>query len=144
MKKKNQTYKDYLSNLLSFIESKDEVPPYNVDKILTEAGYKPDEEGKKFQAVANKSAANSPHNWRNRARNAHEGAKASYLKKISVAKTHRLRSELIDAINTLLSQQNLKIAFAHRNFSDQTDEDLESLLDQLEYIASQKDKDSNE
>lgn len=144
MKKKNQTYKDYLSNLLSFIESKDEVPPYNVDKILTEAGYKPDEEGKKFQAVANKSAANSPHNWRNRARNAHEGAKAEYLKKETVAKSHRSRSELIDAINTLLSQQNLKIAFAHRNFSNQTTEDLESLLDQLEYIASQKNKDSDE
>ena len=144
MNKKNKTYKEYLSNLLSFIESKDKVPPYDVDQILTEAGYKPDEEGKKFQAVANKSAANSPHNWRNRAHNAHEGAKADYLKKNSVAKTHRSRSELIDAINTLLSQQNLKIAFAHRNFSDQTAEDLESLLKQLEYIASQKNKDSDE
>lgn len=144
MNKKNKTYKDYLSHLLSFIESKEEVPSYDVDQILTDAGYKPDEISKKFQGIANQSAAKSPLNWRNLARNAHEGATAEYLKKNSVVKTHRSRFELMDAINTLLSQQNLKIAFAHRNFTDQTDEDLESLLNQLEYIASQRSKDSDE
>lgn len=144
MNKMNKTYKDYLTNLLSFIESREDVLPYDVDQILTEAGYEPDEEGKKFQTVANESAAKSPYNWRNLARNAYESARADYLKKDSAARTHRSRSELIDAIRTLLSQQNMNIAFAHRNFSNQTDEDLESLLDQLEYIASQKSKGSDE
>src|SRR5258706_11847768 len=119
MNKKNKTNKDYLSNLLSFIESKEEVPLYDVDQILTDAGYKPDEVGNKFQAIADQSAAKSPNNWRNRAHNAHEDAKADFLKKKSIAKTSRSRSELMDAINALLSQQNLNIAFAHRNFNNQ-------------------------
>ena len=144
MNTKNKTYKDYLSSLLSFLNAKEETPSYDVDQVLTEAGYKPDDVGKKFQVVANQSMARSPHNWRNRAHVDHEDAKAGLSKKDSIERPRRSRSEILDAIHVLLSQQNLKVAFAHRNFSDQTDEDLESLLDQLEYIASQKSKDSDE
>jgi hypothetical protein len=144
MNKKNKTYKDYLSSLLSFLDAKEETPSYDVDQALTNAGYKPDDVGKKFQVVADKSMARSPHNWRNRARTAHEDAKAGLSKKDTIERPRRSRSEILDAIHVLLSQQNLKVAFAHRNFSDQTDEDLENLLDQLEYIASQKSKDSDE
>lgn len=144
MNKKNKTYKEYLSDLLSFLDAQEEIPTYDVEQILTDAGYKPDDIGKKFQAVANKSIAKSPYNWRTRAHVEHEDAKSDFLKKKSVEKPRRSRSELLDAIHALLSQQNLKAALAHRNFSDQTDEDLESLLDQLEYIASQKSKDSDE
>jgi hypothetical protein len=142
MSKKNKTYKDYLSNLISFVES-DESPAYDVDQILTSAGYKPNEMGSKFQAIANQSAAKSPHNWRNKAHKAHEDATVEYLKN-SVQRHPRSRFELIDAINGLISQYHLKLSMANRNFNNQTDEDLESLLKQLEFLASQKSKDSSE
>jgi hypothetical protein len=144
MNKINKTYKDYLSNLLSFLDAKEESSEYDVDQVLTDAGYKTDEVGKRFQFIANQSMARSPNNWRNRALIAHESAKKDYLQKNSTKKTHRSRSELMDAINILMTQQNLKVAIAHRNFSNQTDEDLESLLNQLEYMASQKPNDIEE
>jgi hypothetical protein len=144
MNKINKTYKDYLSNLLSFLDAKEESSEYDVDQVLTDAGYNTDEVGKRFQFIANQSMARSPNNWRNRSQIAHESAKKDYLQKNSTKKTHRSRSELMDAINTLMTQQNLKVAIAHRNFSNQTDEDLESLLNQLEYMASQKPNDTEE
>jgi hypothetical protein len=50
----------------------------------------------------------------------------------------------LEAIQSLLAQQDLQASLAHRNFSEQSDEDLESLLDQLEYIISQRHKDLDE
>ncbi len=140
MNKKDKTYKDYLSNLLSFLDSEEQTPSYNVDQVLSEAGYKPDDVGKKFQAIADEAMARSPHNWRNRASVEHAKAKSSFLQKNSTQRPPRSRSEILDEIHALLSQHNLKVALAHRNFSDQSDEDLESLLGQLEYIVAQKSK----
>jgi hypothetical protein len=137
MNKKNKTNKDHLSNLLSFMDANDE-PSYDANQLLTEAGFNPDEVGKKFQNIANQSMAESPHNWRNRAHVAHKNAKEEYQKTKSVQKTKNSRTELIEAISALLSQHNLRVSFAHRNLTDQSDEDLESLLHQLEFIASQK------
>ena len=144
MNKKNKTYKDYLSGLLSFLESEEEKPSYDVDQLLAEAGYKPDDIGKKFRDVANQSMAKSLHNWRNRAHAEHEEAKSSFLEKKARDRPKRSRSEILEAIQSLLAQQNLKASLAHRNFSNQSDEDLESLLDQLEYIISQRHKDLDE
>jgi hypothetical protein len=144
MNKKNKTYKDYLSSLLSFLESEEEKPSYDVDQLLAEAGYKPDDIGKKFRDIANESIAKSPHNWRNRAHTEHEEAKSHFLEKRARDRPKRSRSEILEAIQSLFAQQNLQASLAHRNFSDQSDEDLESLLDQLEYIISQRDKDLDE
>ena len=144
MTKQKRTYKDYLSSLLSFLNSDEEEPSYDVDQVLTKAGYKPEDVGKKFQAVANESIAKSPHNWRNRASIEHAEAKSGFVRKNSTEKPQQSRSEILNAINTLLSQHNLRVALAHRNFSDQSDEDLQSLLDQLEYIVAQKSRTSDE
>lgn len=145
MTKKNKTNKEQLANLLSFMGNNDgEDISYDVDKVLTDAGYKADEVGQRFRGVANQSMAKSPHNWRNHAHAAQQRAKEDYLQTKRVENRFRSRAEIIDAINSLITSQNMNVAFAHRNFSDQTDEDLESLLDQLEYLASQKSAASDE
>jgi ElaB/YqjD/DUF883 family membrane-anchored ribosome-binding protein len=145
MTKNNKTNKEQLANLLSYMgNSNGENISYVVDKVLTDAGYKADEVGQRFREVANQSMAKSPHNWRNRAHAAQQRAKEDYLKTKHVERRFQSRTEIIDAINSLISQQNMNVGFAHRNFSNQTDEDLESLLDQLEYLASQKSAASNE
>ena len=138
MNKKNKTYKDYLSDLLSFMGADNEKPQYDVDQLLTEAGFNPNEVGSEFQTVANRSMAESPYNWRKNAHVGYTQAKDEYSKIKPSEKSSRSRSELVEAINALLSQQNLRVSFAHRNLSDQTDEDLESLLNQLEYLAAKK------
>jgi len=144
MNKKNMTNKDQLSNLLSFMGTNDEEPSYDVDKLLTEAGFNPDEVGKRFQIVANQSMAKSPHNWRYRAHAAQLRAKEDYVKTKPMDKRNRSRAEILDAINSLVSQHNLGVSFAHRNLSDQTDEDMESLLNQIEYIVAHKSIDTDE
>jgi len=145
MSEKNKTYKDYLSNLLSFLDEKEDIRSRDLDQLLTEAGYEADKVGKKFQDIANQAIAKSPHNWRNSASIAHQSAEADYhSRKNFKAKRYRSRAELLDVINALLSQENLKVAFANRNFSDETDEDLESFLNQLEHVISQKPKDIDE
>ena len=144
MNKKNKTNKDHLSNLLSFMGTNDQEQSYDVDQLLTEAGFTPGEVGKKFQVVANQSMAKSPLNWRKRAHAAHLRAKENYSRTKPVEKRHGSHAEILEAINSLVSQQNLNVAFAHRNLSDQTDEDLESLLNQLEYLAAHKSSDTDE
>jgi hypothetical protein len=144
MSKKNKTNKNHLSDLLSFMGAEKEEPLYDVDQLLTEAGFNPGEVGKKFQMVANQSMAESPHNWRKSANVAYIQAREDYSKTKPMEKRHRSRAEILEAINSLVSQQNLKVSFAHRNLSDQTDDDLESLLNQLEYIATHKSTDTDE
>jgi hypothetical protein len=144
MERATMNNKDNLFKLLSFLETKEEIPSYDVNEVLKKAGFNSEEIGKKFQAVANQSMAKSDLNWRNTAQIAHEQARADYLRKKSIERPHRSRSEIIEIITLLLTQQNLNLAIAHRNFTNQTDEDLESLLDQLEFIASSKSNDTNE
>jgi hypothetical protein len=138
MNKKSKAYKDLLSDLLTFMGEDNEKPEYDIDQLLTEAGFNPDEVGRKFQATANRSIAESPNNWRQSANVAHEQSKEEYFRTRPSPKSSRSRNEIIDAINALLSQQDLKVAFAHRNLSEQTDDDLENLLSQLEYLAARK------
>jgi hypothetical protein len=144
MIKKNRTYKDYLLSLLALLNTKEELSIHDTDQILTEAGYNPAEVGKKFQAIADQSIKKSIHNWRNRAHTEHEQAKATFLEKNEPASSHLSRAELLDAINNLLAQENLKVAPAYRNLSAQTDEDLESMLRQLQYIIAQRAKKSDD
>jgi hypothetical protein len=144
MNKKNRTYKDYLLSLLALLNTKEELTIHDTDQVLAEAGYNPAEVGKKFQTIADQSIKQSIHNWRNRAHLEHEQAKATFLEKNKPASSHLSRSELLDAINNLLAQENLKIAPAYRNLSAQTDEDLESMLRQLKYLIAQRAKKSDD
>jgi hypothetical protein len=137
MKKTNKTYKEYLENLVSLLRAEGEQQPDD-DQVLKSAGFEPGDVGKKYLSVAQKVMAKSPHNWRNQARNELENARKALIPLTSTGKVKKSRSELVDAISALITGQRLRVGSAYRNLTEQTDEDLESLLRQLEYIASQK------
>lgn len=139
MTKANRTYKEYLDNLLSLLNADEEMPQEKVDQILHDAGYNSEELGKKFRTIADQAIANSPHNWRSRAAMEHAQARDSFQKASSTKPTLN-HSDLIDAINSLVTGHNLKVGSAYRNLKDLTDEDLESMLRQLEYLVAQKSK----
>src|SRR5260221_14485466 len=105
-----------------------------VDAILREAGYNPDEVGASLEATAKHAIAQSPSNWRNRAREIEDAQ--TQLNKINPPR--RERSELIETIKHLLSAQPQRVAAHFRNFEKLTDSDLEKMLAELEYLATQQ------
>jgi hypothetical protein len=126
----------------AFADLFDEVEPETpeeVDATLREGGHDPDSIAARMKSVAERALARSPLNWRNRAQQELEAEKR---KLDSVTPTvRRGRGEMITAIQQLLSRlqaHQLAPAHAYRNFDQATEEDLASLLTELEYLVAGK------
>jgi len=116
--------------------------PEEIDAVLREAGYDPDEVGTRMKAVAERALADSPLNWRKRAQRKLEAERARIA---GSAKTSlHNREDIIRAIEQLVTQFGGQMAYAYRNLESETDEDLASLLSELEYLASQQHSRSEE
>lgn len=119
--------------------------PSEIDETLREAGYDPDVVGSRFKEIADRAIAESPANWRNKARQEIDEEKmrlAAFKPSLSGD-----RVSLIEAIQGLLASRqtnNATLAAAyHRNLEEATDEDLASLLAELKYLATQSDNQAN-
>ena len=113
--------------------------PEEIDAALREEGHDPDTIAARMKSVAERALARSPLNWRNRAQQELE-AERSKLDKVTPILRHG-RGEIIAAIQQLLSRlqaHQLAPAHAYRNFDQATDEDLSSLLAELEYLVAGK------
>lgn len=112
--------------------------PEDVDTVLREAGYDPDKIGARIQTLAEQALANSPLNWRKRA--PEELAQARAQLDDFVSTTPRSRSEIIAALRQIIAQlgaKKSKLAAAYfRNLEQATDDDLASLLVELEYLSA--------
>lgn len=114
--------------------------PEEIDAILQEAGYDPQQVAARMKAVADSVLATSPLDWRNRApqRIQQERARLDSF----VSSTPQSRADMVAAIQKLAaglgSNRSLAGAY-HRNFEEASDEDLASLLAELEYLAAQHD-----
>lgn len=123
----------------AFADLFDEVEPATpeeIDAVLREAGYDPDEIGVRMKAATEKALTESPLNWRNRASKELENERT----RIGHVRTTLPgnRAGIIEAIKWLIEQGGNQVAYAYRNLEAMTDEDLVSLLSDLEYLASQK------
>lgn len=134
----NTKNKDNLFKLFTFLDAKDEPLAYDVDEVISNAGFSLDEAGEKFQAIANKYNAKTLIDWRKSSHQEYEKALLSYEKKQKEERPHRTHVELIVAIKTIISTNNLPVKFAYRNFEELNDEDLDVLLKQLEFAVSSK------
>lgn len=113
--------------------------PEEIDAVLREGGHDPDTIAARMKSIAERALARSPLNWRNRAQREVE-AERSKLDKVTPI-VRRGRGEMITAIQQLLSRlqaHQLAPAHAYRNFDQATDEDLASLLAELEYLVAGK------
>jgi hypothetical protein len=139
MSKYNLSYDDFMAHLQVFLNDngKDTYDLEDVDQILRSAGYDPEQTGQEMQAVANQAMSTSPHNWRVRAYRDRERAREEYLQ-FRCEKTKRTRADLLGEIQSLIAKNNLQVASAYRNLDAQTDEDLEGILLQLEYLEAQR------
>ena len=132
----------------SFADLFDAVEPETPEEIQTtlkDAGYDPDGVAARMQAIAARAIENSPFNWRKRAQRELETEKTRLETRTS--STPRNRAGIVDAIKQLLaglSGQQFELAAHFRNFDQATDEDLSSLLADLEYLVSQQREPSEE
>lgn len=113
--------------------------PEEIDAVLREGGHDPDTIAARMKSIAERALARSPLNWRNRAQREVE-AERSKLDKVTPI-VRRGRGEMITDIQQLLSRlqaHQLAPAHAYRNFDQATDEDLASLLAELEYLVAGK------
>lgn len=125
--------------LQAFLDLFDEVvpdSPEDVDDFLRESGYDPEKVGARMQVVAKKALENSPLNWRNRA--GHELRQVRDRLENFVPGLKEGRTEIITAIQELMVQHRLATT-NFRNLEEATEEDLASLLCELEFLIDQQD-----
>lgn len=137
-----ETSEDLVRAFADFFDEIAPRTPEEIDVALREAGYDPNEVGARMKTAAERALADSPLNWRNRAQREIEAARSQIAG--SATAVLRSREEIIAAIEQLVAQSGSQMAYAHRNLESETDEDLVSLLSQLEYLTSKKCGESEE
>jgi hypothetical protein len=113
--------------------------PEEIDAVLREGGHDPDSIAARMKSIAERALARSPLNWRNRAQQELEAEKRKLDSVTPIVR--RRRGEMITAIQQLLSRlhaHQLAPTHAYRNFDQATDDDLASLLAELEYLVAGK------
>ena len=114
--------------------------PEEVDAVLSDAGYDPDKFAARIHDLAQRALAESPLNWRNRARGQYEEALAQLRRYLSTARGNR--TEILAAIDQVLAQLSLRqresLTAHFRTLDQATDADLTTLLGELEYLLTKK------
>lgn len=144
MKKRKpiETETQLLAALEQFFTNVSESEPIEaVDEELREYGYDSVALGSQIEALAQRALAESQLNWRNQARYEIDSARDKLDRFERAAPDHQQdRSSLLNAIQQLLKKlgsQDSQLIPAHfRNFDSTSDQDLLSLLQELEFLAS--------
>jgi len=123
-----------------FCDVTEDEPIENIESELRDLGYDLAKLEKRGKEIVDLHIANSPLNWRNKAKKEIEIAKAN-LDKARIHEDKELdRKSLIDEIRAVLlslGNKNSNFAPAHfRNFETASDNDLLSMLEQLKYLTS--------
>ena len=144
-KRSPKTYGEFLNALLEQFFEVEIESPKEVDEILREAGFVPDEIAKRGRKATEVALARSPLNWRNRARKEIAEAKEELIREDK--KRNLDRSDIISAIQKVMEQlgysrKSLPVHF--RNFDTASDKDLLSLLHELEFLVSKPTSQEND
>lgn len=124
---------DTLFNEISIPTEEDEI-----DQELREAGYDPDAIAQQMAALAAAALADSPYNWRRRAQDAIQVEKAA-REAFSITPP-RERPALISAIRNLVTSTGGNAMAAYRNLEEVSDEDLQTLLADLKFLAEKQER----
>ncbi len=136
----SNTDKEFLERLAKFLAEVEPDNPEEIEGALREAGYDPSEITKQATALLDQLQSRSPYDWRNRSTGEIEAERKRLAAKAAVPEQHS-RASLIDSIQHLIKMlggEGAQLVTAHRNFERATDEDLASLLSELQYLADKK------
>ena len=145
IKKPPETYRTFLDRLEELF---DQSPPESIKDAqdeLTDAGLDPDVIGERIKAIADQSIARAREScWTKVAaeRQSALGSLAGFI-----AQTPDSRTDIEAAIRQILHQSpglkdRLTVSAHFRNFAEATDEDLKSLLFELEFLRLKTEIDS--
>ena len=76
----NTKNKDNLSKLFTFLDAKEDPISYDVDDVISNAGFSLNDVGEKFQAIAKKYNAKTSVDWRKSSHQEYENALINYQK----------------------------------------------------------------
>lgn len=131
-----QTSEDLVRAFAELFDELEPETPEEIASVLRDADKEPDEVGARMKAAAEQALAESPLNWRIRAQTELETERDRIAKRAAPALYSRV--EIIAAIRRLIAQSGAQMTYAHRHFESETDEDIASLLADLEYLASKR------
>ncbi|HOU12773.1 MAG TPA: hypothetical protein PKZ84_06625 [Anaerolineae bacterium] len=150
MKKKTrspQTDEDLVQAFANLFDAIEPETPSEIDAVLLEAGYNPDNVAARIQAFAEKALAESPLNWRNQAEVELQAANTRIERFKASVSIPRTREGIIEAIKRLTNQLKPQARFAQayfRNFESVSDQDLIGLLTELQYLAAEQNTPASE
>lgn len=129
------TEEELLQGIARFLNA----PPdeEEIDDILREEGYDPDELAERFRALAKEALANSPYNWRNRGTELEEARRRLRADEDSLPSD---RCGLIERIRELvksLGPRAQALSVQYRDLENVTDTDLRSLLADLQHLENE-------
>ena len=132
----------------AFMDLFNEIEPETedeIDAILLQAGFDPKAVAVHMRQVADRAIEKSPLNWRNvvPAEFETEKARLTALR----PRVHMSREVILEAIRNKVTRLGGKInqlGFAHRNFDIASDDDLRSLLSELDYLEVNQQTDKSE
>ncbi|MHB0874468.1 MAG: hypothetical protein ACYC5O_00335 [Anaerolineae bacterium] len=127
---------ELLRAIAHFLSPVEPMSDDEADAILLENGLDPEAVGARMKAAADAALARSPYNWRTQARQQLNVARAA--REGAKRRLKLNRQELLDSIQQLLLAGGREQRVAHayyRNLTEATDEDLESLLMDLESLS---------
>lgn len=111
------------------------VTPEEVDALLRSEGLDPEAIAARGRAIAEKALADSPLDWRN---SREQRLRAERALKAAEVRAMMPRKDILTAICDVLAGPNALQAQAilqHRNLEEMPDEDLASLLIELEFLT---------
>ncbi len=130
---------ELMSSINKLFDEVEPESPEEIDAILQKAGYDPQQVAARMKAVADNALVASPLDWRNRAPQKIQQERARLDSFVSSAP--RSRADMVAAIQKLAAGLGSSRSFAgayHRSFEEASDEDLASLLAELEYLTTQQ------
>lgn len=142
-RKRVETDRDLLNILEDFFcDDIEDEPIESIDADLQALGYDPNDIAIRLGAFARDVIQKSPLNWRNKSQEI-ETAREKLLTQ-SLSQAYKLdRHELIDEIKKRLSNHDYAssgmLPVFNRNFHEMSDNDLRSLLQQLDHMTQKND-----
>lgn len=141
--KQDRTDKELFDAMNQLFSEVEPGTPEEIDEVIKAIGYDPESFAARMKAVARRSASESPLNWRNKARTELELERKRLESRTATRRGvgEELRTRIQDLLTQLGSKPNVAMAFAHhRNLDTASDEDLASLLEELEHLIGDNSK----
>ncbi len=134
-RKPPRTDEELIQILADLFDEVEPEGPEEIDEALREFGYDPEALATRMRQVAEQAMKKSPLNWRNQAAML-ETERARLA--VHAPKIRANREDMLASIGQLFARldESQAQAVAYRNLENASDEDLASLLAELEYLVA--------